>query len=188
MNAVDKSTKRNTEKASVWVTKVPEPGWRYKVFGTLAVVFGIAGGVLGWRLHGDPIGNFTYTLWLAMLMPAYFTIPRTITHRMWQGVLAGVLGGIIDVIVLMILAPATYWPYKWALLMTFVGLLLVVVAWSWMMTWLTGKTEQRRAEQDAKRAVREAEKAKEKARSSVKVDANGNPVRIHRYNRKPGKR
>lgn len=188
MSGVDKGSKRATPQTPLWLTKAPEPGWRYKVIGTMALVFGVAGGFLGWRLHGNPISNFTYTLWLAMLMPAYFTIPRTKTQRMWQGVAAGVLGGLVDIVVLLLFATGTYWPYKMELLVTFAGLLLVVIAWSWMMTWITGKTEQRKLELDERKASREAEKAKEQAKAAVKLDANGKPIRVHRYNRKPGRR
>lgn len=187
MNSPQKqSTAKPT--APAWLTKPPEPGWRYRVIGITALIFGVGGGLLGWKMNGNPADNVTYALGLAMLMPTYFTIPRTKTLRMWQGSVAGILGGLIVMAILFLFATGTFWPLRNELFVGFGGYVPGVIAWSWVMTWVTGKTEKKRMDLDARKAEREANIAKENKKSSVQYDKNGKPIRVHRYNRKKGKR
>jgi len=143
-------------------------------------------------MGGNAGNNVTYSLGLAMLMPAYFTIPRTKTQRMWQGSLAGILGGLIVMAVLLIFATGTFWPLHTEMLVAFGGYVPGVIAWSWVMTWVTGKTDIKRQQLEERRAQRALETAKETAQAAAKggfqYDANGKRVHTHRYNRKPGKR
>ncbi|MCY0901801.1 MAG: hypothetical protein OWU32_06370 [Firmicutes bacterium] len=184
----DKQGARPAPNVPAWLTKPPEPGWRWRVIGITALIFGVAGGLLAWRMNGNAENNVIYTLGLAMLMPAYFTIPRTKTLRMWQGSLAGVLGGIIVMVVLFLFFTPQFWPSRIPIFVAFGGYVPGVVAWSWVMTWLTQKTEKRRAEMEERRLRREANAERDKKKSGVRLDASGKPIRVHRYNNKRGKR
>ncbi len=140
---------------SFFVIDAPPLGWRYKTIGLTSIVFGILGGLVGWRISGAAINNIPQSLGLSMLFSPYFIVPRTKTQRVWQGFIGGALAGIIAVILLFALGWSKYWPVRASIAMSYVGFLIGVLGIAWAMSMLSNWTDRRREQLDADKVKKE---------------------------------
>jgi hypothetical protein len=162
---------------------LPE-GWRYKMIGYMALVAGIIGAGIAYFGKGSAISNLNVGVGLPMLFVPYLLVPRVKTQRVWQGIAAGVLSGIIALGLLLLFATAKFLPAINEAGLVFLEYAVGAGVTSWLSSfvaqWTDKYTSKRVAEKNAKRLQELAAQRKDRYR----IDKNGKIVRVHRKKRK----
>lgn len=150
---MDKPTQAEPPKSRWGLDPLRPDQWRYKVIGLTALIFGAGSAVVSWRTNGTAQATADSALFLSMLLPPYFIVPRTKVNRAVQGFAGGILGGVIAILALWGLNFAHYWAVRQDLFVAFGGYVVGVAGVSWLSTVVTNWTDKKRAQAEARRAA-----------------------------------
>ena len=164
--------------------KILPEGWRVKMIGYAALAAGVIGAGIAWYGKGAALANLNLGVGLPMLLTPYLVVPRVKTQRVWQGIVAGILSGIIALIILFVFDTAKYTPVARDVGVLFLEYAVGAVATSWLSSmvakWTDKYTSKRAAESSSKRMLEIAEQHKDRYR----IDKSGKVVRVHKKRRK----
>lgn len=153
MTGMDKPVQTEPPKSRFGLDPLRPGEWRYKVIGLTALIFGAGSAVVSWRTNGTAQATADSALFLSMLLPPYFIVPRTKVNRAMQGFTGGILGGVIAILALWGLNFAHYWAVRQDLFVAFGGYVIGVAGVSWLSTVVTNWTDKKRAQTEARRAA-----------------------------------
>jgi hypothetical protein len=166
---VDKPTQVEPPKSRWGLDPLRPDQWRYKVIGLTALIFGAGSAVVSWRTNGTAQATADSALFLSMLLPPYFIVPRVRVNRAVQGFAGGILGGVIAILSLWGLNFSHYWAARQDLFVAFGGYVIGVAGVSWLSTVVTNWTDKKRAQAETKRAAAGGRTAKGAVKSGEDV-------------------
>ncbi len=140
--------------------------WRWKMIGWTGLGFGVVGAAVAYVTAGPAAAVTNSGLFIAMLLPPYLTVPRTTVNRGLQGIAAGLVGGLVAVLLLLGLATGRFLAYGADMAVQFGGYALGVALIASLMTRVTVWSEKKRVELERKRAEKANAKTGSKGSAS----------------------